>query len=173
MKSIVDDSHDFLKKCLHPQAICIDATLGNGKDTQFFLTNKAAKVYAFEIQQDVYQKTVESIHDPRLTAYCAGHETMDRIQDLADVIIFNFGYCPKGNKKITTLPETSLKGVQIGIGLLKPKGRMALVFYPHEKGKEEAHVITSFLQTQNNIDCIQIQRLFIDAPFMIGIEKKR
>ena len=37
MKSIVDQSHDFLKDVLHKGAICIDATLGWGKDTDFFL----------------------------------------------------------------------------------------------------------------------------------------
>ena len=31
MKSIVDQSHDFLKDVLHKGAICIDATLGLGK----------------------------------------------------------------------------------------------------------------------------------------------
>ena len=35
MKSIVDQSHDFLKDVLHKGAICIDATLGWGKDTDF------------------------------------------------------------------------------------------------------------------------------------------
>ena len=40
MKSIVDQSHDFLKDALHKGAICIDATLGWGKDTNFFLKNK-------------------------------------------------------------------------------------------------------------------------------------
>ena len=47
MKSIVDQSHDFLKDALHKGAICIDATLGWGKDTNFFLKNKVRKVYGF------------------------------------------------------------------------------------------------------------------------------
>ena len=37
MKSMVELSHDFLLPTLHSQAICIDATLGKGKDAQFFL----------------------------------------------------------------------------------------------------------------------------------------
>ncbi|WP_288001727.1 hypothetical protein [Holdemanella sp.] len=36
MKSMVDLSHEFLKPVLHKQAICVDATLGQGKDTDFF-----------------------------------------------------------------------------------------------------------------------------------------
>lgn len=42
MKSMVDLSHEFLKPVLHKQAICVDATLGQGKDTDFFLSAKCA-----------------------------------------------------------------------------------------------------------------------------------
>lgn len=53
MKSMVDVSHEFLKPVLHKQAICVDATLGQGKDTDFFLSQNVHKVYGFEIQRDV------------------------------------------------------------------------------------------------------------------------
>lgn len=173
MRSMVDVSHDFLIRCLHDQAVCIDATLGQGKDARFFLNQGVRKVYAYEIQKDIYKETIQAIHDPRLTAYNRGHETMENIREAIDAIVFNFGYCPNRNKQITTLPDTSLQAVQIGIEKLKLKGRMALVFYPHEKGKEEAEVITDFLRTQKNIECISVKRLFVDAPYMVGIQKKR
>lgn len=64
MKSIVDQSHDFLKDVLHKGAICIDATLGWGKDTDFFLKNNVRKVYGFEIQQVVFEQTVSNIRQP-------------------------------------------------------------------------------------------------------------
>ena len=51
MKSMVDLSHEFLKPVLHKQAICVDATLGQGKDTDFFLSQNVHKVYGFEIQR--------------------------------------------------------------------------------------------------------------------------
>ena len=44
MKSMVDLSHEFLKPVLHKQAICVDATLGQGKDTDFFLSQNVHKV---------------------------------------------------------------------------------------------------------------------------------
>lgn len=55
MKSMVDLSHEFLKSVLHKQAICVDATLGQGKDTDFFLSQNVHKVYGFEIQRDVFE----------------------------------------------------------------------------------------------------------------------
>ena len=57
MKSMVDVSHEFLKPVLHKQAICVDATLGQGKDTDFFLSQNVHKVYGFEIQRDVFEST--------------------------------------------------------------------------------------------------------------------
>ena len=51
MKSMVDISHEFLKPVLHKQSICVDATLGQGKDTDFFLSQNVHKVYGFEIQR--------------------------------------------------------------------------------------------------------------------------
>ena len=79
MRSAVEMSHLFLREALHPQAICVDATLGHGKDAQFFLEQGCRQVIAFEIQEDVLTDTIQRIADPRLEAYCQGHETMDAI----------------------------------------------------------------------------------------------
>ena len=47
MKSMVDLSHEFLKPVLHKQAICVDATLGQGKDTDFFLSQNVHNLTYF------------------------------------------------------------------------------------------------------------------------------
>ena len=61
MKSMVDLSHEFIRPVLHKQAICVDATLGQGKDTDFFLSQNVHKVYGFEIQRDVFESTKERL----------------------------------------------------------------------------------------------------------------
>ena len=76
MKSMVDLSHEFLKPVLHKQAICVDATLGQGKDTDFFLSQNVHKVYGFEIQRDVFESTKERLDDQRTCFYNVGHEHM-------------------------------------------------------------------------------------------------
>ncbi|RNM30373.1 tRNA (mnm(5)s(2)U34)-methyltransferase [Absicoccus porci] len=172
MKSMVERSHDFLSKALHPQAICIDATLGNGKDTKYFLSQNVQKVYAFEIQEDVIAKTKKEIDDDRVFIYHIGHEHMDRIHEVVDAIIFNFGYCPHGKKEITTLPETSLEAVQKGMDLLRKKGRMALVFYHHSQAQQEQQAIESYLSCLTSCDVCKVQMMNHDAPYLIEIEKK-
>ena len=156
MKSMVDVSHEFLKPVLHKQAICVDATLGQGKDTDFFLSQNVHKVYGFEIQRDVFESTKERLDDQRTCFYNVGHEHMEEyIHEEVDAIIFNFGYFPQGNHDITTHASSSVSAVRQALKLLKVKGRMALVMYPHESGQEEAKCMEEFLKTQTSI---QVQK---------------
>ncbi len=175
MKSMVELSHDFLLPVLHSQAICVDATLGQGKDTQFFLGHHVKKVYGFEIQEDVFLNTKKNLNDSRFEGYLLGHEHMDEvIHENVDAIIFNFGYFPSGNKEITTNVSSSVEAVKKAYRLLKIKGRMVLVLYPHEAGHIEAIKIEECVQTFS--DC-QVHKLtnFMqeNCPYLILIEKRR
>ena len=147
MKSMVDLSHEFIRPVLHKQAICVDATLGQGKDTDFFLSQNVRIVYGFEIQRDVFESTKERLDDQRTCFYNVGHEHMEEyIHEEVDAILFNFGYFPKGDPKITTQSSSSVSAVRQALNLLKVKGRMALVMYPHESGQEEAKCMEQFLK---------------------------
>ena len=175
MKSMVDLSHEFLKPALHKQAICIDATLGQGKDTDFFLSQNVRIVYGFEIQKDVFESTKERLDDQRTCFYNVGHEHMEEyIHEEVDAILFNFGYFPKGDPKITTQSSSSVSAVRQALKLLKVKGRMALVMYPHESGQEEAKCMEQFLKTQTTIQVQKVQNLLVDhCPYVLLIEKRR
>lgn len=175
MKSMVDLSHEFLKPALHKQAICVDATLGQGKDTDFFLSQNVRIVYGFEIQRDVFESTKERLDDQRTCFYNVGHEHMEEyIHEEVDAILFNFGYFPKGDPKITTQSSSSVSAVRQALNLLKVKGRMALVMYPHESGQEEARCMEEFLKTQTSIQVQKVQNLLVDhCPYLLLIEKRR
>lgn len=119
MKSMVDLSHEFLKPALHKQAICVDATLGQGKDTDFFLSQNVRIVYGFEIQRDVFESTKERLDDQRTCFYNVGHEHMEEyIHEEVDAILFNFGYFPKGDPKITTQSSSSVSAVRQALNLV-------------------------------------------------------
>ena len=152
MHSMVEISHEFLKPVLHPQAICVDGTFGTGKDSVFFLNQKVKKV------------------NP------AGHENMDEyIQEEIDAIIFNFGYCPGLDRSISTKWQTSCTAVKKGLSLLKQKGRMALVLYPHEQGRIAAEKIESMLSELDfyKYSILKMNLLNQDkSPYIIGIEKR-
>ena len=170
---MVYSSHQFLLPVLHKQAICIDATMGNGKDTLFFLKQNVHTVYAFEIQKEVYTNTVSKIENRRFKPYCIGHERMDEyVHKEVDAIVFNFGYCPGFDSSITTTLKTSLVAVEKAISLLKQKGRLALVFYPHEEGLKEAKEIENQLRIRKDINCIKIETFKENSPYLIGVEKE-
>lgn len=175
MKSMVDLSHEFIRPVLHKQAICVDATLGQGKDTDFFLSQNVHKVYGFEIQRDVFESTKKRLGNQRTCFYNVGHEHMEEyIHEEVDAILFNFGYFPKGDPKITTQSFSSVSAVKQALHLLKVKGRMALVMYPHESGQEEAKCMEQFLKTQTTIQVQKVQNLLVDhCPYVLLIEKRR
>lgn len=175
MKSMVDLSHEFIRPVLHKQAICVDATLGQGKDTNFFLSQNVRIVYGFEIQRDVFESTKERLGNQRTCFYNVGHEHMEEyIHEEVDAILFNFGYFPKGDPKITTQSSSSVSAVRQALNLLKVKGRMALVMYPHESGQEEAKCIEELLKAQENIQVQKVQNLLVEhCPYLLLIEKRR
>ena len=175
MKSMVDLSHEFLKPVLHKQAICVDATLGQGKDTDFFLSQNVRRIYGFEIQRDVFESTKKRLGNQRTSFYNVGHEHMEEyIHEEVDAIIFNFGYFPQGDLKITTQSSSSVSAVKQALSLLKVKGRMALVMYPHESGVKEAKCMEQFLKTQTTIQVQKVQNLLVDhCPYVLLIEKRR
>lgn len=91
-----------------------------------------------------------------------------------DAILFNFGYFPKGDPKITTQSSSSVSAVRQALNLLKVKGRMALVMYPHESGQEEAKCIEELLKAQENIQVQKVQNLLVEhCPYLLLIEKRR
>ncbi len=175
MKSMVELSHDFLKPVLHRDAIMIDATLGTGRDSAFFLT-KARRVIAFEIQPETAARCRQRMNDPRLEIRVENHTHIADLDLEADGVIFNFGWDPEGSHDIVTQPEDSLTAVQAAQHCLRVKGRMALVFYPHARGRQEADRILAWLRTLDHrrYPCEKAELINSDrSPFCVLIERRR
>ena len=166
----------FLKPAFTSSCRLCRCHFRHGKDTAFFLSEGVHKVYAFEIQENILQNTIKKLANPKVQAFCQGHETMDTlIFESIDAMIFNFGYCPQEDPSICTQANTSVIAIQKGLKLLKRKGRMALVLYPHPSGKEEAKCIEKYVQSLSAslYTVVQYKQLNKeDSPYLIGIEKK-
>lgn len=176
MKSMVEIGHSFLSPVLHRQAVCIDATFGQGKDTEYFVKRKIRRVYAFDIQEHLIEKRRADFED-NVHLIVDSHANMARyVHESVDEIVFNFGYCPHGDRSITTLPQESVGAIKEGLHLLRIKGRMALIIYPHQFGKEESAAIEAFL---SSIDphVIAIQKVsglnIRTGPYAILLEKRK
>lgn len=176
MKSIVECAHAFLAPVLHPAARCIDATLGRGKDTRFFLDHAIAHVYAFEVQPALCQAARAAMPDSRLQIFNTGHEHMEKTLDLdagsVDAIVFNFGWDPQLPGSLCTHADTSLAAIEQACHLLRPKGRMALVLYPHAEGVQEEQAILEYFCRQPAFEIMEVSMPFKKSPKVLLVEKK-
>lgn len=93
----------FLQDYIAENDCCVDATAGNGNDTEFLcrMTGPGGKVYAFDIQEEALEHTRNRLETAGLLP-CAvlirdGHEHMqDYVKEPVSAIVFNFGYLPGG-----------------------------------------------------------------------------
>ena len=151
---ITEFCHHFLEEYIEEGAICIDATAGNGNDTEFLckMVGELGKVYAFDVQKTAIENTKKRLEEKRLTGRAElildGHEKLTQyVKEEASVIVFNFGCLPGGDHSISTKVSTSLAGVEQAIGILKVGGVMNLCIYSgKDTGYEEKDALLSYLK---------------------------
>ena len=151
---ITEYCHRFLEDYIAEGSRCIDATAGNGGDTEFLCrqVGKSGKVYAFDIQEEALRHTKERLcrsgYDGRAVLILDGHESMaEHVREEVDAVVFNFGYLPGGDHRIATTPKTSLEGVRQAMGLIKKGGIISLCIYSGgDTGDEERDALLGFLK---------------------------
>ncbi|MDY6826176.1 MAG: class I SAM-dependent methyltransferase [Bacillota bacterium] len=155
LQQITDLSHHFACPFLKAGDRVVDATAGNGKDT-LFLAEKVGPsglVYAFDIQKEALKGTEQVLKEAGLAGWvrciCDGHEKMiDYIEGPVNAVIYNLGYLPGGNHKVTTTRETTGKSLKQAFALLEPGGVVMIVLYPgHPAGKEEKEMLLSLCRS--------------------------
>ena len=151
---ITEYCHRFLSEYISEGDICIDATAGNGSDTEFLcrMVGETGKVYAFDIQRQALENTREKLEragfPERAELICSGHERMDEhVAEKAAAVVFNLGYLPGGDHALATKAETSLEAVKAAMTLLKPGGVISLCIYSGgDTGYEERDVLLGWLK---------------------------
>lgn len=156
----------FLRRQVKPGELCIDATAGNGHDTEFLceLVGENGRVLAFDIQEQALEKTRRRLESAglaeRARLILRGHEHMDAYAEAgtASAIVFNFGYLPGGDHRKGTRAETSVRAVEAGLKLLAEGGIMCLCIYSGgDTGYEERDALLSFLKEQNERDYLVVR----------------
>ncbi len=151
---ITEYCHHFLEEYISEGDCCIDATAGNGNDTEFLCqrAGKTGKVYAFDIQKEAIEHTrsrlAEAGISDRAELILDGHEHMaEYVSGEVKAVVFNFGYLPGGNHAIATRSETSLEAVRQAMDLLQVGGILNLCIYSgKDTGFEEKEALLSFLK---------------------------
>jgi hypothetical protein len=153
--------------------LLLDATAGNGHDT-VFLARLAAKfqaagggqalVHAFDVQALACARTAERLTQENLSAYVRIHqqghehaaETLASLHGSKFVpplqaMMFNLGYLPAANRRLTTQAATTLTALETLLSLLAPGGLASIHMYAgHANGKEESEAVKGFIAGLSN-----------------------
>ena len=147
--------HHILEEYIEEGDTCIDATAGNGGDTEFLCqkVGETGKVYAFDVQEMAITHTRERLERANLSARAElildGHEKMQTyVKEEIKAITFNFGYLPGGDHEIATHPSTSLAAIESALNLLQKGGVINLCIYSGgDTGYKEKEAILNYLKT--------------------------
>ena len=163
----------------------IDATMGNGHDTQWLceLTGETGKVYAFDIQPEAVERTRARLEEAgladRAELFCAGHETMaEHVREPVDAVLFNLGWLPGAEHGVTTRTETTLRAADAALTLLKEDAVMTICVYPgHEEGTRELRALYDWAKTLDERRFDTLLKTYLnqsnDPPQLIAVKKKR
>ena len=172
----------YMKAILRHGDVAVDATMGNGKDTQFLcgLVGEKGHVYAFDVQKEAVERTAARLKEAgyeNRAMLLAGHETMkEHVQSAPRVVMFNLGWLPGAEHIVTTKTETTLTAVQAAIELIVPGGFVSICVYPgHEEGTKELHALLDWAGKLSVREYNVLHHAFINAregtPELILIQK--
>lgn len=164
-------SHQIIKNHVKKGSICVDATMGRGRDTLLLcnLTGAEGKVFAFDIQKEAVESTSKLLNENGIKNAVLindGHENMSfYIPDNIDCFVFNLGYLPGGNHSIQTKYHTTKKALETAMKKLKSKGIISIcIYYGKDTGFEEKNKITDYLKNIDNENFTVILSDFINRP---------
>jgi len=198
-------AHSLLAEVIKPDDIVIDATMGNGHDT-VFLARLCWNVIAFDVQERAIAATrarlegegladrVKLVHDGHENVGTYLNETLNANDSVSHRIceegvarrgnpesrikaaIFNLGYLPGSDKRVTTRGKTTIIALRKIAKKLEIGGRITIMVYPgHDAGAEEAVVVrewaSSLSQSEWQVVKYEHMNQANRPPFLICVER--
>ena len=157
--SLTDRAHELIRQHFKdasiPRDLAVDATCGNGNDTEFLARLGFRQVVGFEVQEDAIIKTrlrMDELEVTNVGLILDGHESLGRhLHGEIDCVMFNLGYLPGGDKNLTTNEVTTLVALKYATERLSETGIISLICYPgHPQGMQETKAIQRWLKTLGN-----------------------
>ena len=149
MVDLLDLQKHFILSHLKPGDTAVDYTMGNGHDTEFLSKTVGAegKVYAFDVQMNALNSTKKNLVsagcDDNYTLLLASHHRVKEfVHEKVKAGMFNLGYLPGSDKKVTTLHETTLAAIDAAIELMDHDAIILIAIYPgHAEGELEGKLV--------------------------------
>ncbi len=154
--SITEQAHLLVREVLQPGDTAIDATCGNGHDTEFLsrLVGPDGRVFAFDVQEIAIHATAMRVAQSMggsVTLFHVSHAEMLKClpvecRGLIAVVMFNLGYLPGSRRSVTTLSASTRVALEQACQLLRPGGMVSIVAYTgHAGGQDELQTIRDFV----------------------------
>lgn len=184
MNNAVELLWEMIPEILGEGDVAVDATVGNGRDTVALcrLVGATGRVYGFDIQEEALERARMLLEEtlpgaPCTLIRCCHAQMAETVSEPLDLVLFNLGYLPGGDKAVTTLAETTLEAMVASLRLLKPGGKLAAVLYPgHEAGAREAEVVKAWAASLDQKQYAAVSMNFINQinhpPQLLLIEKR-
>ena len=178
--SILNKARTLMETNLKQNDIVIDATIGNGKDSNYLLSIiTKGFLFGFDIQKKAIENTNNLLKDKykNYKLYQTGHEniekTLKKYKQKISLIVFNLGFLPKENKEITTKTETTIHAIKQSLNMLNKKGHIVITIYPgHQEGLKESKEIKKYLKTLTNYTYEEFHNTENkEAPYVINIKQ--
>ena len=178
-------AREMIEQAMFEGARAVDATMGNGHDTQWLceLAGATGRVYAFDVQPEAVRRTEERLAEAgladRARLFCAGHERMaELVPEPVDAVVFNLGWLPGAEHGVTTRVETTLQAVEAALSLLKEDGLMTVCIYPgHDEGARELQALMHWAEALDPRRYDSLIKTYLnqpnDPPRMLAVKKKR
>lgn len=140
-------------------AVVVDATAGNGFDTQFLAERVGPDglVIAIDIQPCAIERAGLLLGQKNLS-----FRTLLSVGDHANLkhivapkywgeiacIMFNLGYLPSGDKTVITRKGTTISALMAAASMLRPAGLLTVIAYVgHAGGREEAEAVAQWMES--------------------------
>lgn len=163
----------FIREQVKSGDLCVDATMGNGKDTLLLceLAGESGRVLAFDIQEAALLHTEQLLKEKQAPdnyeLHLCSHTRMDQYVPAgsASCIVFNFGYLPGGDHTLSTHAETSIRALELSLSLLRKGGLLSLCIYSGgDTGFEELDAILSWLKELDSRKYLVILSSYYNRP---------
>ena len=178
-------AEELIRQAVEPGARVIDATMGNGYDTQWLaeLVGESGHVYGFDIQLEAVNRTRDRLAaaglENRATLFHAGHEHIaELVGEPVDAAVFNLGLLPGTDKALRTRAETTLTAVNAALDRLKEGALMTICVYPgHPEGRDELDRLIAWGRALPGEKYDVMARAYLnqsgDPPVLIAVKKNK
>ena len=178
-------AEELIRQAVEPGARVIDATMGNGYDTQWLaeLVGESGHVYGFDIQLEAVNRTRDRLAaaglENRATLFHAGHEHIaELVGEPVDAAVFNLGWLPGTDKALRTRAETTLTAVNAALDRLKEGALITICVYPgHPEGRDELDRLIAWGRALPGEKYDVMARAYLnqsgDPPVLIAVKKNK